>query len=95
MTKKWVNIHGTATLERNKENTQIWTEYHKGKIHAEFQFVSQYGYEIILFDPKRNLYVKLTNEDIRGSQTKNNIIGFIAYGKWEIEDGKKKFKLYN
>jgi hypothetical protein len=91
LTKKWVNIHGTATVERNKENTQIWTEYHKGKFYADFQFVSQYGYEIILFDPKRNFWVKLTNEDIRGSKTKNNITGFIANGKWEIEDSKTQF----
>lgn len=85
MPNRWINSYNNVTIE--KREGRAWIEYHNGNSIYDFQLVSQNGSHVILFDPERSIYLKLTNEDLKWGLSRDDINWFLANGKWEIHDG--------
>lgn len=87
MTTKWIGSNENTTIEKIEKLQFEWKDYHNG-IYSDYDFVEQNEDAFILYDQKKNIYLKLTDTDLKWGRTKENINYLIDNGKWEIREGK-------
>ena len=89
---KWLKTDGTDGYFLKQDNE--WFEVLNGLAFANYKEIQFDAHEAIIFDEKRNLFVKLTDEYIFYGKNPN-YMEFFSSGRWENYDpsnNKSKFK---
>lgn len=70
----------------NKDGDNKWIEYQKGKVFCTFDFIRyEDDQSVVVYDPDRKLFVKITEHVIMSSYNVNNIKSVISRGSWKIK----------